>query len=138
MRILVVSQMWPSARDPDLGAFVAQVCRELERQGHALECAVIDRRDLGRTKYLRLARDAVAAAHRFRPDVVYAHFLVPAGAIGALAARVAGAPLVVTAHGTDVSNVGRVPGIRALTRLVVRSAARVIVVSDHLRRRLAE
>ena len=31
MRILVVSQMWPGPRDPDLGAFVAQVSRELER-----------------------------------------------------------------------------------------------------------
>src|SRR5262249_17927136 len=46
------------------------------------------------------------------------------------------APLVVTAHGRDVRNVGWLPGIGAATRLVVRRAAAVIAVSDYLRREL--
>jgi hypothetical protein len=46
LKILVVSQMWPSAADPDFGSFVAQVCRELETQGHELEVVAIDRRGL--------------------------------------------------------------------------------------------
>src|SRR6266540_3491872 len=65
------------------------------------------------------------------PDVVYAHFLVPSGLF---ASRV-DAPLVVTAHGRDVRNVGALPGVAALTRRVVERAAAVIAVSDHLRRR---
>jgi glycosyltransferase involved in cell wall biosynthesis len=64
---------------------------------------------------------------------VYAHFLVPAGLAGALATR---APLVVTAHGRDVRNVGSLPGVRSLTRLTIRRAAAVIAVSDYLRREL--
>jgi glycosyltransferase involved in cell wall biosynthesis len=67
---------------------------------------------------------------------VYAHFLFPAGAAGALAARVSGARLVVTAHGRDVRNVGSIPGVAAATRLVVRQADAVIAVSDFLRREL--
>ena len=47
-----------------------------------------------------------SAARRFDPDVVYAHFLFPTGLIGAIAGR---APLVVTAHGRDVRNVGWLP-----------------------------
>jgi glycosyltransferase involved in cell wall biosynthesis len=74
-----------------------------------------------------------ARARSFAPDVVYAHFLVPTGLIAALAGR---APLVVTAHGRDVRNVGSYPGVRAATRHVVRRAARVIAVSDYLRREL--
>src|SRR6266540_1446299 len=66
------------------------------------------------------------------PDVVYAHFLVPSGLF---ASRV-DAPLVVTAHGRDVRNVGALPGVAALTRRVVERAAAVIAVSDHLRREL--
>jgi glycosyltransferase involved in cell wall biosynthesis len=66
------------------------------------------------------------------PEVVYAHFLVPAGLI---ASRV-DAPLVVTAHGRDVRNVGAVPFVRALTRRVVARASAVIAVSDYLRREL--
>src|SRR3970282_1989045 len=97
--------------------------------------AVIDRREGGRIRHLALAREARRTARRFRPDVVYAHFLVPAGLAGALATR---APLVVTAHGQDVCNVGSIPGVGAPTRSVVRRAAAVVAVSEWLRRRLEE
>ena len=136
MKILVVSQMWPSEADPDFGSFVAQVCRELEAQGHELEVVAITERGLRKTKYLRLARDARRAARRFRPDVVYGHFLTFAGPAAARAARAAGAPLVLTAHGTDVGNVERSRLARALTRRGTRHASRVIAVSDWLRMRL--
>ena len=136
VRVLLVSQMYPGPADPDLGVFVAQIARELEHRGYVLERAVIDRRAGGRQRFLRLGADAVRKARRFRPDVVYAHFLVPAGALAALAAAGVQAPLVLTAHGRDVRNIGAVPGVRAATRLAVRRAAAVIVVSDYLRREL--
>ena len=133
MRILLVSQMYPGPSDPDLGAFVAQLEGALASRGHELERAVLDTRGGGKRRYLMLARRARAASRRFRPDVVYAHFLVPAGLIASFTSR---APLVVTAHGRDVRNVGSVAGVRALTRLTVRRASAVIAVSDYLRREL--
>jgi glycosyltransferase involved in cell wall biosynthesis len=125
--------MYPGPDDPDLGVFVAQLEHALRERGHELEHAVLDSRSGGKRRYATLAARTLAAARRFRPDVVYAHFLVPAGLTAALAGR---APLVVTAHGRDVRNVGAIPGIRALTRLTVRRAATVIAVSDYLRREL--
>jgi glycosyltransferase involved in cell wall biosynthesis len=133
VRILLVSQMYPGPDDPDLGVFVARLEEALRERGHELELAVIDRRAGGPVRHLRLARDARAAARRFRPEVVYAHFLVPAGLVAVLASR---APLVVTAHGQDVANVGRIPGVAAATRFVVGRAAAVIAVSGWLRREL--
>jgi glycosyltransferase involved in cell wall biosynthesis len=133
MRILLVSQMYPGPQDPDLGVFVRGLEEQLTARGHDLERAVLDRRAGGKRRYLELARDAVAAARRFRPDVSYAHFLVPTGLIAALAART---PLVVTAHGQDVANVGSIPGIRGATRFVARRAATIVAVSDYLRREL--
>ena len=130
MRILIVSQMWPGPRDPDLGAFVAQVARELEREGHDVDTAVLDRRGGSPVKYLRLAWRALRAP---RPDVAFAHFLVPTGLVALLAVR---APLVVMAHGQDVANAERWRWMRALTRFVVRRAAGVIANSAHLRDRL--
>ena len=130
MRILLVSQMYPGPDDPDLGVFVAQLERALRERGHELELAVLDRRAGGKRRYVELARHARAAAQRFRPDVVYAHFLVPSGLAAALASR---APLVVTAHGRDVRNVGALPGVAAATRFVVRRAAAVVAVSEYLR-----
>ena len=133
MRILLVSQMYPGQDDPDLGVFVAQIARALEERGNVVERAVLDTRAGGKRRYATLAGRARRAARAFRPDVVYAHFLVPSGLVATLASR---APLVVTAHGRDVRNVGAIPGIRALTRFVVRRAASVIAVSDYLRREL--
>jgi glycosyltransferase involved in cell wall biosynthesis len=127
VRILLVSQMYPGPDAPDLGTFVAQVERELVACGHVVEHAVLDTRAGGKLRYLKLAQRTLAAN---RPDVVYAHFLVPSGLIAALAGR---APLVVTAHGRDVRNIGAIPGVAAATRLVVRRAAAVICVSDYLR-----
>jgi glycosyltransferase involved in cell wall biosynthesis len=128
-----VSQMYPGPDDPDLGVFVRQVERALADRGHEVERAVLDRRAGGKRRYLALARRTLRAARRFRPDVVYAHFLVPAGLVAALAGR---APLVVTAHGRDVRNVGALRGVRPATRLVVERAAAVVAVSDYLRREL--
>lgn len=137
-RVLVVSQMWPGPDDPDLGAFVAQIARELERRGHSVALATIDRRGGSKLKYLRLARSALGAAVRARPDVIYAHFLVPTGTVAALVSLLTRVPLVVTAHGTDVRNVGRVRGVGALTRATLARARKVVAVSDFLRRGLLE
>jgi glycosyltransferase involved in cell wall biosynthesis len=133
MKILLVSQMYPGPSAPDLGVFVRGLEKQLTARGHEVRRAVLDSRRRGKRKYVELARHTFAEARRFQPDVVYAHFLVPTGLIGALAGR---APLVVTAHGRDVRNVGWLPGIGAATRFVVRRASKVIAVSDYLRREL--
>jgi glycosyltransferase involved in cell wall biosynthesis len=125
--------MYPGPGDPDLGAFVQGIERALADRGHELELAVLNSRSGGKRRHLGLAVRTARAARRFRPDVVYAHFLVPTGLSAALTTR---APLVVTAHGRDVRNVGAYPGIRAATRFVARRASALIAVSDYLRREL--
>ena len=121
--------MYPGPCDPDLGVFVAQMERALRERGHEIELAVLDRRGGGKRRYAELARRVRRAR---RPDVVYAHFLVPSGLI----ATQVDAPLVVTAHGRDVRNVGSIRGIAALTRRVVNRASSVVAVSEYLRREL--
>src|ERR687898_1835980 len=125
MKILLVSQMYPGPNDPDLGVFVQGIERALADRGHELERAVLNSRSGGKLRHAKLARDAAVAARRFKPDVVYAHFLVPTGLSAALFTR---APLVVTAHGRDVRNIGAYSGIAAATRLVARRASALIAV----------
>ena len=134
MRILLVSQMYPGPDAPALGSFVAELEHALAERGHEIERAVVDRPG-GRGRHVRLAADVLRAARRFRPDVVYAHFLVPAGLLAALGGR---APLVVTAHGQDVENARRSRTVRAATRLTICRAAAVVAVSEWLRVRLVE
>jgi glycosyltransferase involved in cell wall biosynthesis len=131
VRILLVSQMYPGPADPDLGSFVAQMERALRERGHEIDLAVLDRRAGGKLRFLELRRRVRAAP---LPDVVWAHFLVPSGLI---ASKVR-APLVVTAHGRDVRNIGAIPGVAHFTREVVRRASTVIAVSEYLRHELEE
>ena len=109
---------WPRA-DPDRLADVSGARRARPRHVRRAGRGGAPRpRARGRSRGARLARGREAAAisssraerlRARRPDVVYAHFLVPSGLIAALGTR---APLVVTAHGRDVRNIGWLPGIR--------------------------
>jgi len=123
--------MYPGPEDPDLGVFVAQMERALRERGNEVELAVLSSRSGGKRRYLELWRRVRAAGPH---DVTWAHFLVPSGLI----ASKADGPLVVTAHGRDVRNVGAVPGIARLTGRVVERASTVIAVSDYLRRELED
>ena len=136
MRILLVSQFWPGPDDPDFGIFVADVAGELERRGHAIERVAIEGRGGARTQYAGFAARALRSAVRSRPDVVFAHFLVPAGAVGAAASVAARAPLVVMAHGQDVANAAAGGALRRATAATVRRARTVIVNSRYLREQL--
>src|SRR3954468_2722851 len=123
--------MYPGPDDPDLGSFGAQMEHALRERGHDVDLAVLDRRSGGKRRDLELRR-RVRAAQGY--DVIWAHFLVPSGL---LASKLPG-PLVVTAHGRDVRNVGSVPGVAQLTARVVARASTVIAVSEYLRRELEE
>lgn len=138
MRILLVTQMWPSPENPDLGSFLVPIKEELERSGHEVEVVAISRRGGAPTKYARLGANSVAAAMRRRPDVIFAHFLYPAGAAGVLASLAARRPLVAMAHGQDVANLGEVSGALVGTRAVVARARGLIANSRWLADRLAE
>lgn len=128
--------MYPSAAAPDFGVFVQGLERALAERGHELERVVLDRRGGSKLRHARLAARAVAAARRFRPDVVYAHFLFPTGLGALLASRAARAPLVVTAHGQDVANATEYPFTKPFIRRVVAGAAAIVAVSEWLRERL--
>jgi glycosyltransferase involved in cell wall biosynthesis len=133
VKILLVSQMYPGPKDPDLGTFVQGIERALADRGHEIERVVTEGRGGGKRRHLLLAREVRRAARSFDPDVVYAHFLVPTGLSAVL---FGGAPTVATAHGRDVRNIGAYPGIAEATRLVARRASSLIAVSDYLRREL--
>ncbi|HLJ37401.1 MAG TPA: glycosyltransferase [Steroidobacteraceae bacterium] len=68
-------------------------------------------------------------------DVLHAHCAYPDGVGVALAARELGVPLVVTAHGSDLNLDARRRSLRFQMRWALGRAARVIAVSEDLRRK---
>lgn len=136
MRILLLSNMYPTAERPDYGVFVKRLADALRERGHEVDEAVLGpgARGLLATPgaYLGLLRRTRALARRRRPEVIYAHYLIPTG----LVALAGGAPFVITAHGRDVANVGTIPLVGPLTRRVISRARAVICVSAYLAQRL--
>ncbi len=78
-------------------------------------------------------------ALRERPgefDVIDAHYLYPDGVAAMLLAARLGKPFVATARGSDVNLIATLPGPRAAILRMARAAAKVITVSEALRRAL--
>jgi len=73
-------------------------------------------------------RALAAAIAEARPDVVHAHWWVPAGLLALLARR----PYIVTSHGSDVRLLETVPPVRRLARFVYGRAGAVTAASAFL------
>ncbi len=139
MRILVVTNAYPSPERPSYGIYVARLVAALERAGHDVSLAASSERGGGwRTlrKYGRLAWRARSAARSQRPEVVWGHYLVPTGPIARRAARAAGVPYALSAHGTDVANAESSPRVRKATERAVAGACAIFAVSEDLGARL--
>src|ERR687883_1207169 len=106
MRILLLSNMYPTPDRPDYGVFVKRLADALRERGHEVDESVLGPGARGvlatPRAYVGLLWRTRKAIRTRRPDIVYAHYLVPTG----LVALAGGAPYVVTAHGRDVANVG--------------------------------
>jgi teichuronic acid biosynthesis glycosyltransferase TuaC len=71
-------------------------------------------------------------ARKGKVDVVLGSWAYPDGAAAVLLARLLGVPAVVKLHGSDMNVVARMPGPRAMMRLLLPRAARVVAVSRGL------
>jgi glycosyltransferase involved in cell wall biosynthesis len=116
VRALVVTNMWPSERDPAFGSFVRDQVEAL-RAIDGVEVEVFAFSGGGRG-YARAARALHRRHGRDRFDVVHAHFGLSAWP--ALTLR--GAPHVVTMHGTDLVHTRSGPVSRAAIPLVSLAA----------------
>jgi teichuronic acid biosynthesis glycosyltransferase TuaC len=112
MRVLVVTNLWPTPEAPARGGFVRDQVEALQAiDGVTVELFTFG---LGSREYLRAAA-AIRARYRDESfDVVHAHY----GLCGWSALAVRHAPRVVTFHGTDLAHRCAGPLSRALARLV--------------------
>ncbi len=78
------------------------------------------------------ARAAERASRQFRPDVIHAHWWLPAGLCALRTARRLDLPLVVTIHGSD-AHLLRYRPLRKLAGHVLHRASLVATVSEDLR-----
>jgi glycosyltransferase involved in cell wall biosynthesis len=100
MRILAVTNMYPTARDPTFGVFVEQQISGLQQIGSVVEVLLVDRVQKGMTAYFRMGREIRTAIASFRPDVVHCMY---GGVMAQLVTRaVQRTPTVISFCGDDL------------------------------------
>jgi len=142
LRVLVIANLYPGSRQPAFGTFIAAHVDALSRAG--ADVAVVAIRNVPVhtavvRKYLSLTLRSVGHAlgariRRRPPHIVEAHVAYPTGLIALVAARLAGAQLVVYCHGTDIT--GRTARSRihgAILGWLLARAALVVANSEFLR-----
>jgi teichuronic acid biosynthesis glycosyltransferase TuaC len=144
MRVLAITNMYPTLTAPSNGVFVEQQIRGLSAIGLQVRVVHINRRQEGPFTYFRMAPRIKAALSEFQPDVTHIMYG------GVMADRVLRwhhvRPTAVTFHGSDLlgenlSGLARRMisryGVRCSERAARRADA-VIVVARHLATRLAQ
>jgi teichuronic acid biosynthesis glycosyltransferase TuaC len=124
MRVLVVTNLWPTPERPASGGFVRDQVEALKQlNGVELELFTFG---TGARAYMKAARDL---RHRYADqhfDVVHAHY----GLAGWSSLAVRHAPHVVTFHGTDLQH----PKVGPLSRILAKRIALPAPVSATLAR----
>jgi glycosyltransferase involved in cell wall biosynthesis len=123
LRVLLVSNMYPTPERPAFGVFVADQVAALRATGEA--DVELFTWDAGGRPWRYALAGLELALTRVRADVVHAHYGL--SGLVALAAR-SRAPLALTVHGRDCHH----PVVKRVTALVARRAAAVVAVSDEL------
>ena len=147
VRILVISNLYPSPRHPAFGTFVQARVDALRALGADVDVVAI--RDPAvhhriAAKYASLGWAAGLAAVRCRLrrhpfDIVEAHIAYPTGVVARPVAAIVGAPLVLFAHGADVMTIPIRSGRHArLARSTFGAAALVVANSTFLAGEIAQ
>lgn len=100
MRILAVTNFYPTPRYPAMGTFVEQQVLGLRRSGLDVDVMLVDRYERGMRSYFTMGAELRSRIEQFRPDVVHAMYG------GVLAERVTriveDRPTVVSFCGSDL------------------------------------
>lgn len=128
MRILIVTNMYPTRERPEFGVFVRDQLDALSRiHGLKTELYVIE--GGGMRAYRKAVRPLRKHLKRHHYDIVHAHY----GLTGWVARRAKANPLVTTYHGTDL----RHEKIGKWSRRLARRVDQAAVVSEDLGQELA-
>lgn len=120
MKIVVCTNMYPSAARPSYGIFVKEQVEDLRALGLDVQLLAFDA-SVDRRAYLRAARRLRRLVARESADLVHAHY----GLTGAVAVSQRRLPVVTTFHGSDAN--GFVPWQTAVSWVTARLSTPVCV-----------
>lgn len=74
MRVLAVTNIYPTPRYPAMGTFVEQQVLGLRRSGLDVEVMLVNRSEGGMSSYFTMGAELRSRIERFQPDVVHAMY----------------------------------------------------------------
>jgi glycosyltransferase involved in cell wall biosynthesis len=140
MRVLAVTNMYPTLQRPTYGGFVQSQVESLRREGVGIDVMFVDG-VTSRVNYLRGVQEIRKRARVHRYDLVHAHY----GLTGLVTRAQTRLPLVVSFCGDDILGTvsargqGRTLGslaIVAACQALAETCDAIIVKSEHMRRQL--
>lgn len=138
LRVMVVTNMFPTEANPQFGIFVAREVSDVRRAGVDVSVEPVAG-PRGELDYFFSRRRLSRAIARVHPSLLHVHF-----GYTQVSAALLGLPYVVTLHGDDIQgeSTGR-GGITlksrlgvAVTKSLARRATRIIVLNEPMRQRL--
>ena len=123
MKVLVLTNMFPTADRPSFGIFVAEQVEDLARAGVDVEVLRFDGTQ-DRREYVRARRRLVRRLRGAGFDLVHAHY----GLTGAVAVTQRSVPVVTTFHGGDYTGLSRWQAV--VSRVVARLCTPIVVSAE--------
>ena len=127
MRVLTVTNMWPTEAAPQFGIFVRRQVEELRREGLHVDVLFVNGREAS-ANYARGFPRLHRQLHDYEYDVIQANYVFS----GVIARSQRRLPVVLTHHGIEVLQSWQAPLCWAVSRLV----SAVTVRSREMQRRL--
>ncbi|MDQ0298194.1 glycosyltransferase involved in cell wall biosynthesis [Salibacterium salarium] len=145
MRILVISNMYPSNQAPTFGIFVKNQVEALMNKGNQVDVAAITNPNMGKKNVAKkysswiysTFRRLVSAGKSY--DVVHAHYAFPSGLLARWFHKRFGTPYIVTCHGGDLNKMAKKGRFfHNQTKKILKDAAHVIVVGHDLEKQVMD
>lgn len=142
MRVLAITNMYPTPQAPALGIFIEQQIQGLTQIGLEVNVMFVDRLQKGMGEYLGLRRQVHPKVKHFKPDVVHVMY---GGILAHQVTRIVDdRPTVVTFHGSDLLGENCSGFLRKImgsfgvwaSKRAARQASGIVVVSKGLRETL--
>src|ERR1035441_7492092 len=142
MRVLAITNIYPTPERPWLGTFVEQQVKGLQGIGVEVKVLYFDRKTEGPAVYYRMEPRVAAAIAEFRPDII--HLMYGGVMADRITRRSWSKPVVVTFHGSDLLGENLSGLFRKIvshygvhcSRRAARRASGVVVVADRKSTRL--
>jgi len=139
MKILMISNMYPSKSDSTYGIFVKNFQEQLEKLGVSFELAVIEGRGSSKLykigKYLKFFKDVIKSIMKNDYDLIYVHYINHSLIPLIFTKKYINKPLVLHAHGSDVFTESKLSSyVQKFTKRIIKQADLIVVPSLYFKK----